>query len=65
MFAIDPLREQNSFDDVQLLVTPGLEKLGQIGLEQKPVHEGLVFFVRQIGFNDRLKEFGVLLEQEE
>src|SRR6185436_2818803 len=63
-FARDALREQNTLENIQATIIPGLEIVREIILEQVMIHEGLVFFVTQIRLDDRSEESAILLRQE-
>ena len=64
-FILQPLGEQNPLDDIQLLILPRLQVLGQVNFQQETIDKFQIFFVGQVRLNDRLEEFGVFLEQEE
>ena len=64
-FVLQPLRQQDLLDDVELRVLPRQGVLGEIALQQPVIDERLVLLVREVRLDDRREELGVLLEQEE
>ena len=62
VFVLQPLRQQDFLDDVELLVLPRQGVLDEIVLQQPVVNERLVLLVGEVWLDDRREELGVFLE---